>query len=126
MHVCTSFWRAGCSTACGAHVDTCTCTGLACKCGTAEGGMHVSVQYGESVGVADWFQSFCAVHHACPGAAEAEEAAPGGKALRGRGKKQQHSGSQVPPPPSAMQALLRYQHTWHTVRSIGSSALGRI
>ncbi len=57
--------------------------------------MYLPLQYGESVGVADWFQSFCAVFHIPTGAAEAEEASPSSKPSRRRGKKQQQSSSQV-------------------------------
>ena len=55
-----------------------------------------AVQYGESVGVADWFKSFCAVFHTSTGAAEPEETTPGSKSGRRCGKKQLQSSSQVP------------------------------
>ena len=52
-----------------------------------------SLQYGESVGVADWFQSFCAVFHTRAGVDEAEASTPGNKTGRRRGKKQSQSSS---------------------------------
>ena len=82
--------------------------------------MHVSAQYGESVGVADWFQSFCAVYHARAGAAGAEEATPSGKVPRRRRKSQQQSGSQVLPPPSATEALFPCHEGWHAVRTVAA------
>lgn len=53
------------------------------------------LQYGESVGVADWFQSFCAVFHTHAGTGEPEEATPSSQGSRRRGKMQQHTSSQV-------------------------------
>ena len=67
--------------------------------------MYLPLQYGESVGVADWFQSFCAVFHIPTGAAEAEEASPSSKPSRRRGKKQQQGSSQVNCLPAARPAL---------------------
>ncbi|CAK0784901.1 hypothetical protein CVIRNUC_008106 [Coccomyxa viridis] len=47
------------------------------------------LEYGESVGVADWFQSFCAVFHTPTGQPEAENAGRSSKACRRQSKKKQ-------------------------------------
>ena len=70
---------------------------LGVHCRAADPCVYMPLQYGESVGVADWFQSFCAVFHTRAGA-EAEEASPSSsKTSRRRGKKQQQNSSQVLP-----------------------------